>query len=386
MGNQMQGDNSVFAAKNVIVAGDELWMLSNNTDVLLHFDFKNLKLLDYHIIPGKKLMQYAHLALSKIENMIYIAPYMESSLVYFDCMSGEMGNIDIPYESDDAKKKDKFNIVVAWNSYLVLIGHTVRGIFYYDTLSGHFTRDVTYLEDLKKGGCDINDVLFSDSYYQRENRIYIPIYASPVILEIDLETRLNTIHKLYDEKEIRLRTIDGCSQGGKGRFLLTTTNDESLIWSPVDGIEERKAFGFLRGEEKIYMRAFHVRGKNYYFSAYERKVFVETEERIQELEFEYESKGGVEEAAGKTQFEAIFKSGFDIYFQARSNGQMFKIDTSSDTIYRMDFDVELDKRKEIINRVFASRRVIDMLTESSWFGLESFLEKYVLYRGGEDKE
>lgn len=381
MENQTQEDNAVFVAKNVAVDGENLWMLSNDTDVLMHFDFTNLKLLDYHVIPGEKLMQYAHLALAKVGDIIYIVPYRESSLFFWDCAAGELGNIKIPYERDEVGKEEKFNIAVAWKSHLVLVGHTVRGIFYYDTVSGNFVRDMGYLEDLRKTGCDINGVLFSDCYYQKENRLYIPIYSSPVILEIDLETHINTIHKLQDGKEIRLRTIDGYLQGEKEKFLLTTIKDERLIWSAENGVEKRKELGLLHGEEKIYMRAFHIGGKNYYISAYERKVFVEAGDRIQELEFEYESRGGVEEAVEKTQFEVIFKWGQSIYFQARSNGQLFKIDTLSDTICRIDFDVTPEKRKEIVDRVFDRRQIIDILTESSWFRLDDFLKRWVCGAG-----
>jgi len=372
-----QENNAVFAAKNVITDGKDLWMLSNDTDVLLHFDFASLRLLDYHIMPGKILTQHAHLGLVKGGNIIYIVPYMENTLVSFDCITGKMENINIPYETGEIRKKGKFNIIAIWKNQLVLIGHAIKGIFYYDIVSQSFTRDIEYLDELEKAGCDVNVVLFSDCYCQKDNKLYIPIFYKNMILEIDLEKNINKIHKLKHEEPIRLRTIDRYEENGKEKFLLTTVNDEMLIWSPAGGIEKWRKLGLLRSKEGMYMRAYHVRKKNYYIAAEERKVFVEEDDEIRELEFEYESRGGAKEAAGGTQFEAIFKNGKDIFFQARSNGQLFRIDTAADMICRIDFDVASEKREEIIDRVCNSRPVCDTLIENMWFGLDSFLKVYV---------
>lgn len=377
MAEKIQENNAIFAAKNAIIDRNDLWLLSNDTDVLLHFDFSSLKLLGYHIIPGNKLQQYAHLGLVKSGNIIYIAPYIEDTFMFFDCKSGEMGNISIPYEPGETGKKNKFCIIAAWKNRLALIGHAIKGIFYYDIVSGRFTRDTNYYEELKKAECDVDVILFSDCCFQRENKLYMPIFRKNMILEIDLEECTNKIYKLKHEKEIRLRTIDGYDEKGKEKFLLTTVNDEMLIWSPADGIEKRKELGLLHSAEGLYMRAFHIRGKNYYIAAEERKIFVETDCGIRELEFEYESRGGAREAAGGTQFEAIFKNGKDIFFQARSNGQLFRIDTYTDIICRMDFDVMSEKRKEIIDRVCSCRPITDTLIENMWFGLDNFLEVYV---------
>lgn len=382
MADKMQENNAIFVAKSAIVDGNNLWMLSNDTDVLLHFDFVSLKLLDYLIIPGEKLIQYAHLGLVKIGDTIYIAPYVDYTLFFYNCVSGQLGNISIPYETDKIQKRNKFNIVVTWNRQLVLVGHAVKGIFYYDIATGSFTRDTGYLDALEQAGCDMNATLFSDCYCQRDNKLYIPIFCRNMVLEIDLDRKINKVYRLSHDKEIRLRTIDGYDEDGREKFLLTTVDDEMLIWSPESGVEKRKKLGLLRSKEGMYMRAFHVREKNYYIAAEERKVFVETDNKIQQLEFEYESRGGVKEAAGGTQFEAIFKEGMNIFFQARSNGQLFKIDTSVDTIYRMNFDVMPEKRNEIVNRVCRSRPVDDMLIENMWFGLNRFLKTYV---GKEEK-
>lgn len=380
MENGRQANNAMFTALDAIVDRDDLWMLSNDADVLLHFDFSTLKLLDYHLIPGKKLMKYAHVRLRKCGDIIYIVPYMESNLFFYDCVSGKIGSIYIPYEDDEAEVKNKFNIVTTWKSQLVLIGYGIKGCFYYDMTVGSFTKDIGYLKELKKLRSDFSEMPFSDCYCQEKNKLYLPVYCKNIILEIDLEKHENTIYELRHEKEIRLRTIDVYEQDGNEKFLLTTVDDEMLIWSRMSGVEKRKELGLLCGKEKIYMRAFHVNEKNYYIAACERKVFVESESEIKELKFEYERRGGVGE--GGTQFEAVFRSGMDIYFQARSNGQLFKIDTTTDRIFRMDFEVMPEVRDEIAKQVYSSRTMIDVMNENGWFGLDDFLKSYVCRKGG----
>lgn len=377
MAEKAQGNNAIFASKNAIVDGNNLWMLSNDTDVLLHFDFSGLRLMDYHILPGDELLQYAHMGMVKNGDIIYIVPYAGDDLVLFDCKSAEMRSISISYEEGEIKRKDKFCIAAVWKTQLFLIGHSVKGIFCYDVPSGRFARDTSFLKELEKAGCDITTTLFSDCCYQKRDKLYLPVFCANLVLEIDLDKGQNRIYKLNSEKKIELRTIDGYEEGGKEKFLLTTVNDEMLIWSPLDGVEEMRELGLLRNRKGMYSRAFHVGKKNYYIAAGERKVFVEEDNRIEELEFEYENSGGAKEGANGTQFEAVFRNGTDIFFQARSNGQLFKIDTITDMVHRMDFDVTIEKRKEIRDQVYSSRPIADMLIENTWLGLDGFLKMYV---------
>lgn len=377
MENGIQGNNALFATYGAIIDGNDLWILTEGTDVLLHFDLTSMKLLNYYLIPAKNMVSCAHLKIIKVEDVIYAAPFKGKGLAYFNSKTEEIGNIDVPYEIHELEIKNKFNILTAWKSTLVLVGHAVRGIFYYDLSSQRFIRDTTYLEKIKRAGCEKTGILFSDCYCQRKNKLYLPILGSEFVLEADLEHREYKIYKLRHEKQISLRTIDGYVQNGKEKFLLTTTDDEALVWSPADGVESMEKLERLRGKEKIYVRAFHVGEKNYYIAACERKVFVEKEDSIRELGFAYESRGAYDEAEGYTQFEAVFKNGTEIYFQARSNGQIFRIDTTTDTIHRLDFDVTSEQKKEILRRVCHSRTISEMLIENAGFDLDSFLEMYI---------
>lgn len=373
MEKRIQNDNSIFVGIGIVVDEKSLWILSEDTDTLMHFDLLTRELLDYHAISRKKLVPCAHLELQKNGNVIFVIPYRGRNLVSFDTGSGEMQYIEIPYKTDEVNKDGKFCIAIIWKFYLILVGYNIKGIFYYDTTSGSFTRDMEYLGKLEKLGCDLSKPLFSDNYYQYEEKVYMPVYSQNIILEIDLETHASRVYELQHKKKIKLCTIDGYIQNGKEKFLLTTTDDEMIIWSPDSGIEKIEELKILTVYEKIYKRAFHIREKNYYIPAYERKVFVETDGAIKELEFEYESRGGFDGNSGHTQYEAVLKKDKDIYFQARSNGQLFRIDTETDKVYRIDFDVLSDKQEEVMYRV-CSGREISVLNETACLRLDRFIK------------
>ena len=77
----------------------------------------------------------------------------------------------------------------------------------------------------------------------------------------------------------------------------------------------------------------------------------------------------------------MFKNGDDIYFQIRSNGQLFKIDTNTDVVHRLDFDVTEAQKKELIRQACKHRTDIDELIENAGFSLDNFLDMYICNRG-----
>lgn len=372
----MQSDNSLFTGTGVVIDRNDMWILTEDTNAIMHFDLCSMRLLDYHVVLKEKIVQCSHLGLQKNGNILFAIPFSESNLISFDISSYETRYIEIPYRESEADRNNKFSVAISWESYLILAGANIPGIFYYNIVSGRFTRDTRYLDKLEASGCDLSRPLFSENYFQNEENVYIPVYSQNFILKINLKTRTNIIYELKNENKIELCTIDGFYQNGKEKFLLTTTNDEMLIWNQESGIEEIKKLGVLTVGEKTYKRAFHIKGKNYYISAYERKVFVERNGIIREMEFDYESRCGFDGELGYVQFEVVLKRDEDIFFQARSNGQLFKIDTEADRVYSVEFDVEEEKKEEIISCV-CDNREMSVLYENACLSLDVLLRLFI---------
>lgn len=373
----LQDDSSLFLSMDALIDGDHLWLLSCEPDILLNFDFNSMKLRDYYIVPGEDVVQYAHLELENIGDVIYIVPYMKEGLYYLDRETNALKEIRIPYAEGETEKNCKFAFSTTWQSYLVLVGHAIQGIFYYDEKNNTFTRETGYLRELKKAGCDISKPLFGGWRYQSGEELLIPVYDSNFILQMNLERREYKIFELSAGKEIRLCTIDAFEETGKRKYFLTTTNDEMLIWSPETGVEKMKELEMLGGDgTKRYLQALCANGKRYYLPSNERRIFVEDDDKIKELPYEYETRGSFAEVR-EPQFGAIVRFEDNIFFQARSNGQIFKIDTKEDKICRIDFDVMAEKKDEIISKLHHHRKRINCLKESSFYRLDNYIKMII---------
>lgn len=367
---KIQDNNGIFVCRSAIVDGTDLWMLTNETNILCHFDLNNMNLKEYFLVPGEELIENLHLTIRKHGDIIFIIPCKSEYLYFFDVESKKFWKHQIPY---DKHKNNKFVIAETYGSRLIMIGHEVHGIICYDDENDIFTQHTDYLSKLEKEGCDISKPVFLDCYYKQDDKLYIPVYSSNFIVQINLNDISSKVYKLTSDKKIQLHTIDRYNDNGE-KFLLTTTNDEALIWSIDNGIEKMEELKVLKGNDRSYTQALHVNGKNFFISTWERKAFVGDEYEIRELEFDYESEGAVTEF-NHTQFEAIFRYDRDIIFQARSNGQLFKIDTETEEVKCINFNVSQERRREIVDQVIKNRRKIGLLMESSFWKLELFLKR-----------
>lgn len=372
-----QKDNRMFLSKGAIIDDGILWMLTEMTDVLLAFDMETMKLKKWIVVPGIEWMQCGYMAMLKSSKGIYAIPFYGEGVYLFDNFGG-VRKIPIPDENC-FHATGKFLISGVWKNDLAIVGHGVNGIFFYNEVTQKVEKKSDYLTMIAEAGYDNSIPLFSDEYCQVGSSLYIPIYKTNAILKTDIESRTNELIQLEASKVIRIRTIDNFIRDGKNYFLLTTCDDESLIWSPKKGIEEFKKMDLLNGNEKIYHRAYHINEKRYYISALERKVFVDTGVDVFELRFDYELDGAVSEL-DHTQFEAVFKSNDNIFFQARSNGQLFRIDTTKDIITRVDFNISVEEKRKIILNLCAAKKMISTKEESNLVDLELFLG--ILGKGG----
>ena len=365
-----QNDNRMFISKGAFVSGNNLWLLTETTDILLCFDITTMKLEKYFLVPGDDLKQYAHMAMIQGEKGIYILPFRGEGLYLCDD-SEKMKQLPMPYEKSH-QELDDFLICGSWKGNMAFVGHGVQGIFFYDEASGIIEKQLDYINDIKQAGYDVSKPLFSDASCQVGSSLYVPIYRTNAILKIDLQKKSHELYQLDDVENLRLRTIDIFESDGEYKFFLTTCDGDSLVWSQNKGVEDYRKLNLLQGNDRIYHRAYKINEKKYYIAAWERKIFIEKGQDISKLEFDYELNGAVSEL-DHTQFEALFKSGNHIYFQARSNGQLFKIDTDRDVITRLDFCVSEKEKKKMIHDICKNRKTMGFMKESSVEDIEIFL-------------
>ncbi|MBE5848635.1 MAG: hypothetical protein E7298_00525 [Lachnospiraceae bacterium] len=363
----IQSDNSMFVSKCAFVDGDDLWMLTNETNILCRFDFRKMELQDYYVIPVRKITSNEHLSVCKGNNHVFVLPYLGTDMYVLDINTGQLEKEALPFSEEEKTKLGKLIISVFYNGKLYILGHSVKGIFCYNPEHNSWTgSSYAYLEDIKNEGIDIEKPFLNDCFYMSEGNLYTPIDKTNLFIRFDLNSLSHDILKINGN--YRLRTID-CIDGEK--FLFSTYDEERIVWSFSKGIEDERCLNVTDVEEKAFMRVFFRNGKFYYISANERRVFVETNGEIQELFFDYEDNDIF--PVGLTQFEAIFINEENIYFQARYNGQLFYIDTMDDSIHKLNIAVNKEKKAEVYSSFYRNLHNRIVITENNIFGLGDFI-------------
>lgn len=370
--NKNQIDNSMFASSSLLVEGEYIWFLTSQTDVLIRFRISDMKLMEYYIVPGEYLQKDMHVRLENADNRIYIVPYRGDGLFYFDKKTKMVKEISSSIFKKGMLEKRKFRIAAFWKGHLFFVGHEISCIYDLEEETSRVSVIKAYLDVLSTAGAETKGAIFSDCFYQDGNMLYIPLVNQSYILCMNLEDRSFYPFQLSGRKKIRLCTIDKYED--KEKFLLTTLDDEKIIWSPKNGLEEWEELGVLR-KEKMYLHAYHINNKNYYIPAKERKIYIEKEGIIRILPFVYPINTKYPEY-DTIQYEVVDKFSNIIYFQIR-DGHFFYIDTVKDEIHNMNFSVSNDTMREIKKHVLDVRNIPKTVEERYCFHLGDYLEMVV---------
>ena len=363
-------NNILFVSKNILVEDNLLWMLTNDTNVLCQFDLSNMKYLSSYVLPIDKVIQYGYYAFTKVGKNVYVLPFRNEDMFVIDVQNGEIKKEKIPYRSSDRAQRGKFHIVGNVNNKLLMVGHNIKGVFVYDEKG--FCVSYEYLDIIKEAGIDINqeDSFFSDCYLQLGSKIYAPLYKKNYLFVVNIAEESYQIIKI--EENVRLRTIEIINEKEE-IFLFTTVDDERVIWSPKKGVIEKKNLNVLKLGEKLYTRAYYINNKYYYIAAYERKIFVEKNNKMVEIPFEY-PMGEIFKEGECTQFEAVFRNERGVFFQARSEGSIFYIDTESDSIKQIDISISKEQRDSLIKKSYYGKKIEFIWNENSYLNLLYFID------------
>lgn len=362
-------ENFMFADSSFFVDGEDLWLLTGYSDVLMHFCRSDMTLIEYFIIPAKYLQRAVHFRLENTEKGIYILPHMANNFFYFDKQIKTLKEISLPPVEPQLSRKRKIRLSAFWNGNLVLLGYDIPYIYFLNDASEEITTNNTYLDELQAAGAKKGETIFSHCACRDENKFYIPLTGQAFILCIDLEEKSFRSFRVTKNDDIRLCTID--KYGYDEKFLLTTYDDERIIWSPENGVEELQKIGLLNKGE-AYLRAYHIADKNYYIPAKERKIYVEQGNCIRDIPYVSAPNAAYPEH-GTAQYETVYRDGSDIFFQTRS-GELFFLDTAKDEISAMKFQVSADQMEELKKRILEAREIPPCVMEQSCFCLKDYIK------------
>lgn len=361
-------DNAMFADSSFFVDGEDLWLLTGYSDVLIHFCRSDMTLIEYFIIPTQYLQRAAHFKLENTEEGIYILPHLANNIFYFDKRTKTLKEISLPPMEERLSAKRKIRLAAFWKGNLFLLGYDIPHVYFLNDATGEIVTNNTYLDELQTVGAKTGETVFSYCAYQDDNKFYIPLIGQAFILRIDLEEKSFCCFRVTKKDDIRLCTID--KYGYDEKFLLTTYDDEKIIWSPDKGVEELQKIGLLNKGDAC-LRAYHIGDKNYYIPANERKVYVEQGKSIRDIPYVSAPNAAYPEHKA-AQYETVYRDGSDIYFQTRS-GELFFLDTTKEEISAMKFQISSDQMGEMKKKILEAREIPSCVIEQSCFHLEDYI-------------
>ncbi len=354
--------NKYFSSRNIVIDNNTLWLITNYSGILCKFRFPEMIMESYYILPKEESMEYSYLAFCIYGNYIYIAPYMSKEFVIFDVKNEIFSCVKIPYKTGTENNNNKFHIIFEYNENIYLIGQGVDGIFKYDIRKKEFQKRENYIAKIEDLRCVAE--VFSDNYFVENNMVYIPINERNMLFIIDLDSREQ---KLIDfDKKYRFRTIDKIEE----KIILTTFDKEKVTWdTKTEEIIEEK---IPIDEIGFFWKVFVIDKSIVYIVACDKKVYLETEDGVNEIEVNYDKYGSLRK--GYTQFEATLKNSNGVFFQARTSGQLFFLDIDNREISEMDFYADEEEVVHMLRESLKNEKSNCMYRlERSEFGINDYL-------------
>lgn len=327
-----------------LVDGNTLWMISFHMDVLLKIDLEAKRLSGAYRIPGNNIgTEQGHAGMKKKEGKLYLFPNKGKGIYSFDIGSCEFKEIE--FVPEEKESKFAFAIIAEYDKYIYFPELWGKGIYRLDSETEkiekkEFSDDERHRMHITYG----NRIVF-DRFCQKGNFLYIPVYRGDVVLELDLRHFSYKYYKLSSVSDIHLRTIDRW----KDRFILSTIDDERLIWEP-NCILERQELHILEGDLRSYYAMIPKSNYEFLLAEWERKAFIGKNGRYKKLPFDYQDNPSYPEHACM-QFMALFEYDNQIYFQATSNGQIYRVDADNEEIYEVDIEIPETIRNSVISEI-----------------------------------
>lgn len=363
-------NNAFLHVSDAFIEENKLWMLTKEADALCKFDLENGTMEKCYYLPTGVQFEYGHLVMRNIDNYIYILPFNDSHMYCFEKDKESFRELEIICDGNDMLQNQKCRIIGCYDNKIVLITNDAKDILFIDQDSLETTKISGHISEMSNQGINVESNIFSDCYLQQKNMLYVPIYMHSYILAVDMDKQTYKLHCLSKDKKIKLRTIDKGLE--ENQFLLTTTDNERIIWSLNDGIKSIYKF---KNTNRVgrYVRAYSLNDAYYYIPTHERKIYVERDGDVSEIPFKYPDMGDYAEYEF-TQYECIFCHDGKIYIQARSNGAFYVLDPKGDNVVDLNIGIPVENKSKLIKDSYEVRGIPDIIWESYGLELSDYLK------------
>lgn len=335
-------NNAVFDEQN-------LWLVSNYTNVLMNYDIQKGDLKQVYYFPEKFSNTYATISYEKVADKIYFAPYNGQDLWCFDISKKEFETIDLELNNEEKNIKQKFRGIVYYKNELILIGFGIHSIFRIDLNFNTVKRCNGYLVELEKKKIAVEETFLGYSYQLVGDILYLPMLNQNIIIAFHL---ISNTFKLYDILDLDFSGLDSIEYYN-GRFRLLSSGNEEVIWDCESGQQSKNKLNFREIQRRNYWRTFQNNDVFIYFPLFDPQLYIKNKEgNIEELFFMYPE---VELFSDASKYEFIKENNGKIYFQVRSNGDCFCVDLEQMLINPIKLKLPDDNTYEqILKKIFAT--------------------------------
>ncbi len=337
----------------------ELWLVTNFTATLLKVDLKNSTVVKSYPIPIDRIENYDFQDIKKVGNDLYIAPYNAEHLYRFSIIDEKFVKIDLDLTEQEKTVKRKFRKILYAENGIYLIGFGLMLVLKLDLQSQTFKR----IEGIASGSS-----FFANDCVAIEDDIYIPYFQENKVLHIFAADDSWKEITIPNHKSTGFGTIAKTERG----FMLTDLADNQIMYNCKEQDMVYQELQMLSKEHLQYEKVYCYRDKEYFFPLRESTVWrLDQQGNKKVLGYEYpeDHRFGTDYY---TKFEMIELSGNRIYFQARTNGEVFVINLSTDEVQKCEIHLS-DELKGALFGNAAEKKYKEIVYEMDIYDLESLI-------------
>ena len=339
----------VRVSNNAIIDGQNMWLVSNYTNVLLNYDIDKGNLKQIYYFPEKFTNTYSTISYVKVEDKIYFAPYNGDNLWCFRISTKKFEKIDLKLENKEKNIKQKFREIIYYEHELILIGFGIHSIFRININSNTVKRCDKYLVELKQMGIMTEKAFLGYSYQLVKDVLYMPMLNYNIIIAFYLVDDYFKIYSIFNLDSNGFDSIEYYN----GKFRLITSGNEEVIWDCECGVQSKTKLNLLETHKRNYWKTFRYNDLFIYFPLFEPKLYVKNKEgNIEALSFLYPK---IEFFLDASKYEFIKENNGKIYFQVRSNGDCYYIDLELMLVRPVKLEVPDDNMYgQILEKIFGT--------------------------------
>lgn len=363
-----------------IIDENDLWIVSNYTNVLMNYDISEGILKEVYSFPEKLIGSYLTVSYVKDRDKLFFAPYNSQNLWCFHIAKKEFEKIDLKLKDNEKNTQQKFRAIFNYKHSLILIGYRVPCILRIDIDTNIVQRYDGYLIELKKRGIKNDEIFLGYSYQLIGDSLYLPMLNYNIIIIFHLIDNHFELCNIENLDSMGFDAIDYAD----GMFRLISSNGREVIWNPEEKQEALYSLNLPESYGRNYWKTMHYNSMAVYFPQFDTKIWIKKDnEEVKAFSFSYPESPII---PNSSKYEFIEQNNEKIYFQVRATGDCYYLDLEKMEIYLVKLEIPKD---DICNQLL--KKIVDSMNkekinETEMINIENYIPFFKYNRVEEIKK